>query len=393
METLLEKVGIINFKYEILRTKDSFNIFKILLNSADEVNLHSKFISELLDCAGSHNSGSIYAKNFLQTIGINNFLLEKYECKREYRYIDILLTNKSQAIIIENKIWANDQNKQLERYYSEIIKEGYKDVWLIYLTLDGREPSINSIGELKDKIEINLMSYNFHISKWIDECILLNAKNPQIRETLIQYHNTINDLTGNTMVKEQVNEIIELISKNDNVLKAQKIAESWIHLKWKTEFDFWNDLSKKISSKYKILDNQKFSSETIDCVIHQTRNRNPWYGIMFQIASYKDYNVNIYIERGLWDLYYGITIDKDGDRKYSDITIFNDFAERIKPFCDWEREDQWIGGKYFQPSLNFELFNAEETIKLCNKDYRKVYIDDLWIQIEDFIGKCKIELC
>lgn len=393
MEILLEKAGIIDFKYKKLRSKDSFNIFEILINRTDEVNLHSKFICELLDCTGSHNMGNAFAEHFIQIIDIPDFSLENYEVFKEYKNIDILLANKTQAIIIENKIWAYDQNQQLERYYKEIIKEGFSDVYVIYLTLDGKEPGLNSVGKLMDKAKIFLVSYNYHVSKWIDECIKLSARIPQLRETLVQYQRLINDLTGNTMEQEQLNELIELISKNDNVLKAQKIVESWVHVEWHTEFDFWNDLAQKISSKYKILETQKYSAEKLDNIWHKTRNRNPLYGIMFKIADYKGYNVNLYVERGWYAMYYGITMEKSGNRDASDLKIFDEFAEKIESFCDWGREHLWIGGNSTEPEVNFELFNDEETLKLCNQDYRRKFIDTLWLQIEDFIKKCKKELC
>lgn len=37
--------------------------------------------------------------------------------KGNIKNIDLLLTNNKKAIIIENKIWAKDQEAQLERYY------------------------------------------------------------------------------------------------------------------------------------------------------------------------------------------------------------------------------------------------------------------------------------
>jgi len=53
---LLEKLKILNMKYVKLNenNSDKFNIFSILLKSSDEVNLHSKFIYELINPNGSH---------------------------------------------------------------------------------------------------------------------------------------------------------------------------------------------------------------------------------------------------------------------------------------------------------------------------------------------------
>ncbi len=58
LEILIKKIELIEFKYRKLKEMESnssrFNIFSILRDSSDEVNLHSKFIYELLNPLGSH---------------------------------------------------------------------------------------------------------------------------------------------------------------------------------------------------------------------------------------------------------------------------------------------------------------------------------------------------
>lgn len=46
---------------------------------------------------------------------------------------------KNKAIIIENKIYAGDQEYQMLRYYNH--SKTYADSRLIYLSLDGKTPS------------------------------------------------------------------------------------------------------------------------------------------------------------------------------------------------------------------------------------------------------------
>src|SRR5688572_11747237 len=116
MQTLLDKIGIIDYKYDKLREQNTFNIFSILRNKNDEVNLHSRFIGELLNPIGSHKLGNIFLNHFLKLLNINTQGFEKATVHREYKDIDILIKSGSKAIILENKIWAEDQEKQLERY-------------------------------------------------------------------------------------------------------------------------------------------------------------------------------------------------------------------------------------------------------------------------------------
>ncbi|MDZ7774423.1 MAG: PD-(D/E)XK nuclease family protein [Bacteroidales bacterium] len=64
---------------------------------------------KLLDYHGSHNLKSKFAREFIKAIDAEAFSLEEYEVRKEYKNIDLLVTNsKKQAIIIENKIWAGD---------------------------------------------------------------------------------------------------------------------------------------------------------------------------------------------------------------------------------------------------------------------------------------------
>ena len=63
-----ENLDLIKRKYDILHSfEDEFNIFSILRNERDEVNLHSKFIGELLK---NRSFGDIFLKLFLGIIGI-----------------------------------------------------------------------------------------------------------------------------------------------------------------------------------------------------------------------------------------------------------------------------------------------------------------------------------
>ncbi|MEO1049239.1 MAG: PD-(D/E)XK nuclease family protein, partial [Bacteroidota bacterium] len=301
IHNLLDKLEILDFKYEKIKEKESFNIFSLLRNYSDEVNLHSKFISELLDIKGSHAQGSKFSQAFIEKFQIS-FDFEQYSTFTEYKNIDILLNNRKQAVVIENKIWAEDQDRQLERYHEIMKNEGYQEIIIIYLTLDGKEPDQKSLGKLKLDKDVHLISYSYDVYNWIERCIEISSRNPTLRETLIQYQTIIKELTGKTMKDDQTQEVIDLLSENDNILKAQLIAKNWVHVKWHTEFKFWNDFLDIISSEYEVLPVQRFSSENLDSVIHKIRNRNPWYGIMFKIGEFNDADVCLFIERSFAEL-------------------------------------------------------------------------------------------
>lgn len=74
---LFEKLNILYYKYEKLEKADSFNIFSILLKKHDEVNLHSRFIAEILSPQGSHNMGDKFLKAFIEQCEIEDFVIDK----------------------------------------------------------------------------------------------------------------------------------------------------------------------------------------------------------------------------------------------------------------------------------------------------------------------------
>lgn len=142
IKNLLDRVSDINKKYsEIAKISgENFNIFRILKIEANEVRTHSAFIAELLDTFGSHGHGDVFLELFLnqqreKQKNYTNFLklFEKFDSSKskvsiekhigfkneeetEGGRIDILLSDLKDFIIIENKIYAGDQPKQLVRY-------------------------------------------------------------------------------------------------------------------------------------------------------------------------------------------------------------------------------------------------------------------------------------
>ncbi|HCS21845.1 MAG TPA: hypothetical protein DIW47_15025, partial [Bacteroidetes bacterium] len=318
LQPLLDQVGAISFKYEKLNDLLGYNVFDVIFKNHDEVRLHSKFLADLLDPAGFHRKGNEFLTEFLSVIKADPIQLKEVWVGTEYRNIDIFITNENtrQAIIVENKIWAEDQLAQLERYEEIAREERYSEVQIFYLTLDGREPSEKSLGKLKPG-RVKLISYSFEIFSWIKRCMELSVRNPNLLFTLSQYQDVVAELTGQHMNEEQKNEMFQLIGRNDNVLKAKEIVDSWNHIKWQTEWNYWEKMAEFVSANYTILPYQKYSKEKLDGIINASRNRDPWYGIMFEIGKSKKESVCLFIERGFNGPYFGLTVHNKGDRTVS----------------------------------------------------------------------------
>src|SRR5690606_15634755 len=140
-----------------------------------------------------------------------------------------------------------------------------------------------------------------------------------LRETIVQYKNLVEELTGNSMSREEMLELIALLGKNENALHAKKIVDNWNHVRWHTEWDFWVELEKKVAVDYTILPTHKFSNDNLNSAIHRSRNRNLQYGLIFSIKQVDHHKLCIYIERGDDNMYYGVTIlDENNSRSASD---------------------------------------------------------------------------
>lgn len=395
LQLLLDQISHIDFQYRKAKQEDRFNIFNVLANKFDEVNLHSRFLYELLNPHGTHNCDKVFLEQFLVYFGLHDFRLEKARVRREHQNIDLLITNERQAVIIENKLWAVDQPAQLQRYYEIMNAEGFQDIRIFYLSINGKKPAEYSIGTLRERENIDKLitciSYKADIEQWLERCLKEVYSKPTLRETLVQYRALIWEISGNTMHREEMDDIVELLAKGDNMLKAKKISENWNHARWHTEWYFWRDLEKLIVLEYEISPVQKYSVENINSVVHHRRNQNPWYGILFKIGTYLDADACIFIERGGGSeaVYYGLTMLTGTTKENSGDVRFKPLAEKVSQFSEWFQDTYWIGGNYCKPEINFNEFSQPDTLKLLNDNYRAQYINALWRQMKEFVTKVK----
>ena len=213
---------------------DNFNVFSVLGLQTSEVRLHSALIAELLSPDGGHGLGDKFMKAFLDVLNKHYeepfcFDTESAKVIVEHNIgsisdnyesggrIDLFIQDKNgQTIIIENKIYAGDQYRQMFRY-NKYAKEELKlkddQVKLLYLTLDRDDPSDDSLG--KSNIKYTSISYREDILDWIDKCLALSALYPIVRETIRQYIITIKRLTYQDM--ETINREKLLVSMISNV--------------------------------------------------------------------------------------------------------------------------------------------------------------------------------
>ena len=245
------------------RKGENYNLFSILSIERYELK-HSALIANLLDPKGSHGCGDTFLRAFFEiALKERTYLFE--DCTLPHSYteyytgpiagdtggrIDILVESKSShyGLIIENKIYAGDQDKQLTRYDNYGKKTfGAGRYLLVYLTLFGSEASKESTAtKSAEEVGYLRLSYAEDILRWLGQCVRLADNKPLVRESLNQYIRTIKQLTYQDMNQEDIKKIIDLAvdhpevvatlsSKRDAI--AQGIREKYIFAELKKYAD------------------------------------------------------------------------------------------------------------------------------------------------------------
>lgn len=286
IKNLLENVHIIQNKYDDIAeiTGEKFNIFSVLNLTSNEVRTHSAFIGELLNVKGSHGLKDIPLKLFIKileekfisqkadgsenSIGADRFkfitetaltTIEKNinrlnEDKTEGGRIDIIIQdkNKINGLVIENKIYAREQENQLIRYYNYCKENFTKEAPILYLTLNGSLPT-SGIGLIEKQHYFNI-SYKEDIINWLELCLKEASDKPMLREAIKQYIYLIKKLTGQTINKKMGEEIQDLILKN--FLSAEQIVKEFEKIKYKISGSIRakiaNNLILELGSRYNV---------------------------------------------------------------------------------------------------------------------------------------------
>ena len=258
------------------RGQNDFNPLLCVQKLDDEVNMHSGFLYALLNPCGEHYQDDLFLKLFLDSISLKKWFgnTSNAEVYKEYKNIDIYITNNNKHIIIENKIWARDQGTQIERYIETIAKEqskdssemdsndnvesnelessenetkqvnkAYENIAVLYLTPDGRKPSKYSLGEWEiqgdslvnenNKVRFKAITYEKEILSWLDSALNEAGGISNLRMAIECYTDVVKRLIGkkdNTMDlqaffnkeenKQFLDIALELVARRDEVLKA-----------------------------------------------------------------------------------------------------------------------------------------------------------------------------
>ena len=242
--------------------KHDYNIFTLFHNFSDEVNLHSNFIASLLDPNGDHYKGDLFLKLFLETCGIDDFSIDTSRATvfKEFKHIDIYISDGKKHIILENKVYAKDQPTQIARYIKAIKKEGAEDedIYVLYLHPDRELPKENSLGGYKlnqdntklekdgSSIKFKVISYDKEILKWIDRCKNEVSNLTDLNVFLSQYKDVIE------MIYDRYKRIDEMETANlveifkENYTAVSEIANNYQETRKKIIDEFFKNVKENL---------------------------------------------------------------------------------------------------------------------------------------------------
>ncbi len=368
-------------------THGRFNLFTTLLGAHDEVRLHTRYLTHLLDPKGSHDCGRQFLDAFLEVVSLAENLngqdclcvrKEHYAGKIDDKqsYIDIYLEFENAVVVIENKIYAEDQQEQLQRYAEYAKSKKKASVYIFYLTLHGHSPSENSRGTLGEN-EVSLISYEKEVLGWLEKCLQETYSFININQALQQYKTVINQLFGNTLKGKDMEKIKEEIKNNPELIRNSKqirqvlrdIRDDGINL-------FFSELIHALTEKDK-----GFSLEpTNGNITNPARSRPGNVGLGLRDDVIVEYRPK---ERHLF-----VGAFPDHNKKYPNksgiIQKISEANEEINPESWWGLV-QWLlsGTECFE--------NDDFVARMMDSESRKEKVDECAEKICDFVTAVEAE--
>ncbi len=367
-------VNALNEKYsEVPR----FNLFSVLRSDSDEVRLHSRFLAEILNPNGSH--GFDFISLFLDVVPGDDIPksldIESTEILVEKDNIDIQIVTPDTIIVIENKIFAGDQEQQLARYYNQARSKG-KKVCIIYLTLDGRDPSEQSVAGL-DK-DVICISYKEHVYQWIEQCLFKSLENPAVRESLLQYQDLIKKLTNKVTSVKYMKELKKLLLQDKNLENFLDLQEAFSAAVVDLQVDVWNKVNALLQEKYgepgkdSIL-SQEQSKDTLTKFLAGSRN-STYFGV-YSSSPYGDEEFSVEMQGN--GIIAGVRCEKARyEDRYEEILL--SFSEEF----GYRKTIWWPCYKYLSPQINYKSLSKENIRFLLDENNRKSIVQEAFDIIE-----------
>ncbi len=249
---------------ERIASGEDYSVLETAIKGNEEM-MHSSVIASLLDTRGSHGQKCRFLELFLGCLPeqFKSFVPSgaRTACERYIGQktedsggrVDICIENSSgQMIVIENKIFAGDQEHQILRYV-EFLRgrprnRGGVKFPVLYLTPDGHSPSDDSTQadgmQCKCGVDYVCISYKDVIVPWLDKCINEMEDKPHLKEHLTSYRDIIRKKVLGMDRKKDIINIIE--STEENIKAAREISGQLDEIKIDAVTTFWRAIKENL---------------------------------------------------------------------------------------------------------------------------------------------------
>ena len=358
---LLEKAARLHDRHEAGR-REPFNVFSVLRSEHDEVNLHSRFLAALLDHRQSPGQSRENLADFLHRLDIGDFAPDGASVKREWNNIDILVCDRSsmQAVIIENKIWAADQPKQLARYVGQMKEYACR---ALYLTPDGREASEDSA----DDIEYRCVSYKDDLVPWLRECQKRAYDEPTLRESVAQYLRLIGKLTGTDFSETYMENLKELCLRDGNLVLVHDLGEAMVEAKISLLRSLWREIDCRLREEIPDLPDKSEDSDITEDRIRRFvtgRRKYNYHGLYFGLDQHAKLCVDVEDF-----IYFGVHCTDDPTKER--------YANLGASFAGWDSNNEWPLFRYPSIDLDLKHTGREQLALLASEEARQGYVADV----------------
>ena len=403
IQSLFDKICLLNQEYKRLEDEkgESYNLFKVIDMTSNETSVHSAFLADLLNPKGLHHMGDTFLRLFTdEFLNGMSFSTETAIAGRE-KYIgpvtattggrlDIIVTDADRkAIIIENKIYASDQENQLIRYHN-YAEKNTSEHKLFYLSLDGTVHDEDKTAKYDNKELIEeehyfTISYESDILKWLEQCREKVVDKPLIREGISHYINLIKHLTNQTMSKEMEKDLKDLILENPKYIQNLGIIREAINISVvELQRRFWKLLKKKMEEfscqvvedgtyRYALDEKEDRINKYYKCNLNNKR-----YGFEFLVKECGKYEIR-YAVRMDEPMVYGFFIigEKGNKRKISNDPEFNNIINIISESLPIYKPDKagyylgeidWDSKQTKFINLQFKKLDSETLSALAKMD-------------------------
>ena len=368
------------------RGNNDFNPYLQMLSESDEVNLHSSLIYGFLDPKNNHYQGDVFLETFLECVGLKEWFGDSSNARvyKEYKNIDVYITNGERHIIVENKIWADDKPQQIQRYIDKIVKEqslesslepsdrdsnddmesselessesettqankAYKNIAVLYLAPYKRMPLEYSLGKweiqgdyLVDKqgnqVRFKAISYKDEILKWIKKSQAKVGCITHLNSALYFYKDVVQIITNK---KENTMNIAKFLTDNKD-----------------------NNMQENMEIVFEILENQNEIMESY-CKAFAEKHREQIESKGFEIFINKKWRLGMIYELVIRPkernkIYMAFCVRKSSGKLIHGIELFCPYNEKKhNDNAKYKEYNTKIIDKMSKQGMNLDWFNLD----------------------------------